>query len=119
MSIVVFLVLVTECFCDITKDKQECANQLVGIATCLPYVSGQAKSPTQDCCIGLKPVLRDSKKCLCILVKDRDDPSLGIKVNATLALELPQTCHLPTFSVTECPGNIIFFICLLDIIIII
>ncbi|XP_021771952.1 protein YLS3-like [Chenopodium quinoa] len=104
LSILVLL-LVSECSCDINKDKEECANQLVGLATCLPYVGGQAKSPTQDCCTGLKQVLKDSKKCLCILVKDRDDPSLGLKVNSTLALSLPKECHAPdNASVDQCPA---------------
>ncbi|XP_058200463.1 non-specific lipid transfer protein GPI-anchored 6-like [Rhododendron vialii] len=88
---------------DIGKDREECANQLVGLATCLPYVGGDAKAPTPDCCSGLGVVVKNSKKCLCILVKDRDDPSLGLKINATLALELPTLCHAPT-NVSECPA---------------
>ncbi|PSR90251.1 hypothetical protein CEY00_Acc30451 [Actinidia chinensis var. chinensis] len=88
---------------DLAKDRQECADQLVGLATCLPYVGGQAKAPTLDCCSGLKQVLKASKKCLCILVKDRNDPSLGLKINATLALSLPTTCHAPS-NVSECPA---------------
>ncbi|XP_042480287.1 non-specific lipid transfer protein GPI-anchored 14-like [Macadamia integrifolia] len=87
---------------DIAKDREECANQLVGLATCLPYVSGTAKVPTLDCCTGLKQVLDKNKKCLCILIKDRNDPSLGIKINATLALSLPDTCHAPA-NVSKCP----------------
>lgn len=92
---------------DIGKDRDECANQLVGLATCLPYVGGDAKAPTPDCCSGLGVVVKSSKKCLCILVKDRDDPSLGLKVNATLALGLPTLCHAP-FNVSECPGKFIY-----------
>ncbi|KAJ4978229.1 hypothetical protein NE237_009009 [Protea cynaroides] len=87
---------------DIAKDREECANQLVGLATCLPYVSGAAKAPTPDCCSGLKQVLGKSKKCLCILIKDRNDPSLGLKINATLAMTLPDTCHAPA-NVSKCP----------------
>ncbi|XVF47494.1 hypothetical protein PTKIN_Ptkin03bG0113400 [Pterospermum kingtungense] len=80
---------------DINQDKTECANQLVGLAPCLPYVGGDAKTPTIDCCSGLKQVLSKSKKCLCVLIKDRDDPSLGLKINATLAATLPNTCRAP------------------------
>ncbi|PSR86893.1 hypothetical protein CEY00_Acc32523 [Actinidia chinensis var. chinensis] len=88
---------------DLAKDRQECADQLVGLATCLPYVSGEAKAPPVDCCSGLKQVLKDSKKCLCILVKDRNDPSLGLKINATLALSLPTICNAPA-NLSECPA---------------
>ncbi|KNA24320.1 hypothetical protein SOVF_016760 [Spinacia oleracea] len=106
LSIVVLLILVIECFCDIEKDKQECAQQLVGIVTCLPFVGGQGKAPTQDCCTGLKQVAKDNKKCVCILIKDHDDPSLGLKINVTLALELPQACRIPNASqsLTNCPA---------------
>ncbi|XP_052186808.1 non-specific lipid transfer protein GPI-anchored 14-like [Diospyros lotus] len=88
---------------DLEKDRQECADQLLGLATCLPYVGGDAKTPTIDCCSGLKQVLHTGKKCLCILVKDRNDPNLGLKINATLALSLPAACHAPT-NISECPG---------------
>ncbi|KAI4368588.1 hypothetical protein MLD38_017132 [Melastoma candidum] len=86
---------------NIDQDRAECADQLVGLATCLPYVGGDAKTPTIDCCTGLKPVIDKSRKCLCVLIKDRDDPSLGLKINLTLALGLPTACHTPV-NITEC-----------------
>ncbi|KAF9617929.1 hypothetical protein IFM89_039222 [Coptis chinensis] len=58
------------------------------------------------CCFptikGLKTVLAKSKKCLCLLVKNRNDPSLGLKVNATLALNLPSICKSDV-SIADCP----------------
>ncbi|XP_076901531.1 non-specific lipid transfer protein GPI-anchored 14-like [Bidens hawaiensis] len=84
------------------KDKEECTEQLVGLATCLPYVGGNAKSPTPDCCSGLKQVLNTNKKCLCVVIKDRNDPDLGLTINVTLALGLPTVCHTPA-NVTKCP----------------
>ncbi|KAL2954948.1 hypothetical protein AAZX31_18G000900 [Glycine max] len=45
-------------------------------------------------------VLEKSKKCICILIKDRDDPNLGIKINATLAIQLPTACHAPANNIT-------------------
>ncbi|EEF50235.1 lipid binding protein, putative [Ricinus communis] len=88
---------------DADKDKEECAEQLVGLATCLPYVGGNAKSPTPDCCTGLKEVLKNNKKCLCVVIKDRNDPDLGLKINVTLALGLPTVCHA-TANVSQCPA---------------
>lgn len=101
---------------DIDKDREECGTQLVGLSTCLSYVGGDAKAPTPDCCTGLKGVLKNSKKCLCILVKDRNDPSLGLKINATLALGLPSLCHAPA-NISDCPGKyykklICIFLCI-------
>ncbi|KAL8210480.1 hypothetical protein R6Q57_004917 [Mikania cordata] len=96
------MVLVSLSNGDFEKDKQECADTLLGLATCLPYVGGQAKAPTMDCCTKLKPVLNNNKVCLCILVKDRNEPGLGVKINGTIALGLPDSCHLPS-NITDCP----------------
>lgn len=90
---------------DDKQDKEECTEQLVGLATCLPYVGGNAKSPTPDCCSGLKQVLSTNKKCLCVIIKDRNDPDLGLTINVTLALGLPTVCHAPA-NVSQCPGNV-------------
>ncbi|KAF7824467.1 protein YLS3-like [Senna tora] len=88
---------------DASKDKEECTEQLAGLATCLPFVGGQAKSPTPDCCSGLKQVLKSNKKCLCVIVKDRNDPDIGsLQINVTLALSLPTVCNAPA-NVSKCP----------------
>ncbi|GJM96966.1 hypothetical protein PR202_ga13851 [Eleusine coracana subsp. coracana] len=70
---------------DFAADRAECADKLMGLATCLTYVQTKAtaRSPTPDCCAGLKQVVTASKKCLCVLVKDRDEPALGFQINVT------------------------------------
>ncbi|KAL8217247.1 hypothetical protein R6Q57_024084 [Mikania cordata] len=88
---------------DIEKDKQQCADKLVGLAACLPYVGGEAPAPPKDCCTGLKQVLTNSEVCLCILIKDHNDPSLNLKINDTLALGLPASCQT-TSNISECVG---------------
>lgn len=99
----VLLIISNTAMADKAKDKEECTNQLVGLATCLPYVGGNAKAPTPDCCSGLKQVLKDDKKCLCVIISDRNDPELGLNINVTLALGLPSVCHTPA-NVSQCPG---------------
>uniref|UniRef100_A0ACD6A930 Uncharacterized protein n=1 Tax=Avena sativa TaxID=4498 RepID=A0ACD6A930_AVESA len=89
---------------DFAADRAECADQLMGLATCLTYVqaTATARAPTPDCCSGFRQVLGASKKCLCVLVKDRDEPALGLKINVTRAMNLPSVCAIPaTFS--DCP----------------
>jgi hypothetical protein len=86
---------------DINQDKAECTEKLIALANCLPFVSGESKTPTIDCCTGAKEVVEKSKRCLCILIKDHDDPNLGITVNVTLALKLPTLCNTPT-NITQC-----------------
>ncbi|KAK8595871.1 hypothetical protein V6N12_064380 [Hibiscus sabdariffa] len=101
LSFILLTVLLDLASSDINQDKAECANQLVGLAPCIPYVGGEAKTPTVGCCGGVKQVLDKSKKCLCVLLKDKDDPSLGLKINTTLAATLPSICHAPT-NITDC-----------------
>lgn len=90
---------------DDAKDREECKESLLGLAPCLPYVQGTAKAPTRDCCGGLKQVLKTNKKCLCVIVKDRNDPALELNINVTLALGLPQVCSAPA-NVSQCPGKV-------------
>ena len=81
---------------DLDKDKQQCRQKILELAPCLPYVSGKAKGPpTPGCCDALKPVLQTSKVCRCILVK----------INVGLELGLPDSCHLPSSNITECPSK--------------
>ncbi|KAL8170930.1 hypothetical protein V2J09_022734 [Rumex salicifolius] len=87
---------------EFAKAKEECGPQLAGLAPCLSYVGGSAKTPTMDCCTGLKQVLAASKKCVCLLVKYKDEPSLGVKFDVNRALSLPSICQSAA-KLTECP----------------
>ncbi|KAK4762580.1 hypothetical protein SAY86_008348 [Trapa natans] len=101
LVVVAVAVIIGTARADLNQDKTECADKLVGLATCLPYVAGDEKTPSIDCCSGMKQVLDKSKRCICVLIKDRNDPNLGIKFNATLALSLPDACHSLT-NITQC-----------------
>lgn len=92
---------------DFASDQAECGNSLVGLAPCLPYATGDAKAPTPDCCKGLQKMIGKSPKCLCILIKDRNDPNLGFKINATKALTLPTTCKTTAVNTSQCIGEMI------------
>lgn len=100
-SCILVLMLLGLASSSIEQDKAECADKVIALATCLPYVGGEAKTPTVDCCSGLKQLLDKSKKCLCLLIKDKDDPSLGLKINSTLAATLPSACHAPA-NISDC-----------------
>ncbi|XP_073005939.1 non-specific lipid transfer protein GPI-anchored 14-like [Typha latifolia] len=88
---------------DLASDRAECTDELIGLATCLTYVQGHAVAPTPDCCAGMKHVLDTKRKCLCVLIKDRDDPNVGIKMNVTLAMMVPSLCKLPA-NISHCPA---------------
>ena len=105
LFVVLFSVMRISCvMADPAKDREDCVEQLTGLATCLPYVGGQAKAPTPDCCSGLKQVLKSNKKCLCVVIRDRNDPDLSLQINVTLALSLPSVCNAPA-NVSKCPGT--------------
>lgn len=87
---------------DLNQDREECTNQLVVLSPCLTYVGGNAKAPTKDCCGGFGQVITKSQKCVCILIKDKDDPNLGLKFNATLAAHIPTLCHITAPNITKC-----------------
>ncbi|KAK7380309.1 hypothetical protein VNO78_32817 [Psophocarpus tetragonolobus] len=99
----VTLVLIIHAMGDSAQEKQKCAESLTGIATCLPYVGGDAKAPTADCCSGLTEAMKTNKKCVCVILKDRDDPDLGLKINITIALGLPSLCKAPD-NLSQCPA---------------
>ncbi|XP_074292625.1 non-specific lipid transfer protein GPI-anchored 14-like [Silene latifolia] len=103
-SIVVLLIIIVNIANgDINEDKKECADALIdSVSTCLIYTGGQGKAPSPDCCTGVNHLLKTHKKCLCILIKDKDDPSLGLNVNGTLALGLPDKCNSPDKDVAAC-----------------
>ncbi|ONK74900.1 uncharacterized protein A4U43_C03F11270 [Asparagus officinalis] len=103
LVLVALLALVTHASSDLKADRAECSKKLVGVAMCLPFVRGEAKSPTQDCCTGYKQVTAKSIKCLCVLIKDRDDPELGLRINVTIAITLPASCDAPT-NLSSCTG---------------
>ena len=89
---------------DFAADQKECAPSLTGLMTCLDYVEGRSDAPPQDCCSGLLQVIVDSRRCLCVLIKDRNEPQLPFKINATRAISLPYIC-LSSTNITECIGN--------------
>ncbi|MED6121358.1 hypothetical protein PIB30_029345 [Stylosanthes scabra] len=103
LTTTIVLMLINNAMGDTAQEKQKCAEQLTGLATCLPYVGGDAKSPTADCCSGLIEAIKNKKKCVCLIIKDRDDPDLGLKVNLTLALALPSLCKAPD-NLSQCPA---------------
>lgn len=90
---------------DFNQGRKECGDQLADFSACLPFVGGKAKSPTPTCCSNITKEGSKTRKCLCLLVKDRNEPRHGFKMNATLALSLPSVRHAPA-KVSDCPGTI-------------
>ncbi|KAJ4794768.1 Bifunctional inhibitor/lipid-transfer protein/seed storage 2S albumin superfamily protein [Rhynchospora pubera] len=84
-------------------DEKDCADQMQQMASCIPYVSGTAAKPTPQCCADTETVRSTKPKCLCLLIKESTDPSLGLPINTTLALHMPDACHSDA-KVSNCPS---------------
>lgn len=91
----------------IEQDEKDCADQLTNLAACIPFVSGGASKPTAECCENTKKVKSAKPKCLCVLIKESTDPSMGLPVNTTLALQMPSACNIDA-SISDCPCNYFF-----------
>lgn len=87
-------------------DEKECAAELASLASCIPYVSGEAKKPVPQCCEDTKKVKQSKPKCLCVLIKESSDPSIGLPINTTLAIQMPSVCNIDA-KVSDCPSIII------------
>ncbi|XP_014509224.1 protein YLS3 isoform X2 [Vigna radiata var. radiata] len=103
LVLAITLMLVMHAMGESAQEKQKCAESLTGVATCLPYLGGEAKAPTADCCSGLTQAMKSNKKCICVILKDRDDPDLGLKINITIAVGLPSLCKTPD-NLSQCPA---------------
>ncbi|EEF47016.1 lipid binding protein, putative [Ricinus communis] len=99
--VVVSLIIGSEA--SLQQDEQDCADQLTNLASCIPYVSGTAKNPTPQCCQDTQKVKASKPKCLCVLIKESTDPSMGLPVNTTLALHMPSACNIDA-EVSDCPS---------------
>ncbi|KAK9193940.1 hypothetical protein WN944_004641 [Citrus x changshan-huyou] len=71
----------------------------VFIVTSAGFVSSDFNQGRKEC----GDQLADFSACLPFLVKDRNDPRHGFKMNATLALSLPSVRHAPA-KVSDCPA---------------
>ncbi|CAI9100268.1 OLC1v1037232C1 [Oldenlandia corymbosa var. corymbosa] len=100
---IICICLTTLAMATIEDDEKDCADQLGNLASCMPYVSGSAKMPTPECCQDTIKVRSAKPKCLCVLIKESTDPSMGLPINTTLALQMPTLCKIDA-KVSDCPA---------------
>ncbi|CAA7060708.1 unnamed protein product [Microthlaspi erraticum] len=89
---------------ELNQDIKGCQESISDLYSCLAFVTNKTKAPDSTCCSTLKEKIDkgQTKRCLCVLVKDRDDPGLGYKVDANRAMGLPSACHVPA-NISQCP----------------
>ncbi|XP_038696675.1 non-specific lipid transfer protein GPI-anchored 13-like [Tripterygium wilfordii] len=104
MVVMVVATLAMTSMATFEEDEKECADQLANLASCIPFVGGTASKPTPQCCQDTQKVKTNKPKCLCVLIKESTDPSMGLPVNTTLALQMPSICKIDA-SISNCPSN--------------
>ncbi|XP_020574714.1 protein YLS3-like [Phalaenopsis equestris] len=102
VAVALVLLAAARARCDFASDQTECTEQLTALLPCLAFVENEARFPTPDCCANAKTVVVKSFKCLCVLVKDRNEPGLGFKINVTRAVTMPGLCNVAA-NISECP----------------
>ncbi|KAI3982717.1 hypothetical protein MKX01_010200 [Papaver californicum] len=102
VCVVMVAILGMETMGSMEDDEKDCADQLTTLAACIPYVSGTAKAPSKQCCEDTQKVKDAKPKCLCVLIKESTDPSMGLPINTTLALKMPSACNIDA-KPSECP----------------
>ncbi|XP_040382321.1 non-specific lipid transfer protein GPI-anchored 5-like [Oryza brachyantha] len=78
-----------------------CMTEMISLASCLGYMSGNSSAPKPSCCTALSSVVTSKPECLC-MVLGGGASSLGVTINNTRALELPAACNVKTPPASQC-----------------
>ncbi|XP_010259097.1 PREDICTED: non-specific lipid-transfer protein-like protein At2g13820 [Nelumbo nucifera] len=79
-----------------------CTSVIVSMSPCLNYITGNSSTPSSSCCSQLATVVQSMPRCLCEVLNGGGVPSLGISINQTRALTLPNACNIQTPPVSQC-----------------
>ncbi|GAA0175406.1 hypothetical protein Leryth_018129 [Lithospermum erythrorhizon] len=77
----------------------------MSLVPCLTYVTGSSATPSSSCCSQLGNVVSSNPRCLCTLLNGGGS-SLGVSINQTLALTLPDQCKVQTPPVSQCNNSV-------------
>ena len=88
-------VMVSYAMADAAKDRIVCkATGLAGYMSALHWWS--SKSTYTQAVVLASNKSKGNKKCLCITIRDRNDPELGLQINITLNFGLSSVFHAPS-----------------------
>ncbi|XP_010507806.1 PREDICTED: non-specific lipid-transfer protein-like protein At2g13820 isoform X1 [Camelina sativa] len=78
-----------------------CVSTLTTLSPCLSYVTGNSTTPSQSCCSQLDSVIKSSPQCICSAVNS-PIPNIGLNINRTQALQLPNACNIQASPLNQC-----------------
>ncbi|XP_044504217.1 non-specific lipid transfer protein GPI-anchored 15-like [Mangifera indica] len=82
-----------------------CNNTLTTMAPCVNFLVGNSSTPSSSCCSQLGAVAKSAPDCLCGALNG-SVPTMGININRTIALTLPDACQLQSTSINQCKQSI-------------
>ncbi|CDY27459.1 BnaC04g51000D [Brassica napus] len=78
-----------------------CVSTLTTLSPCLGYITGNSTTPSQTCCSQLDSVIKSSPQCICSAVNS-PIPNIGLNINRTQALQLPNACNIQAPPLSQC-----------------
>ncbi|KAF5177207.1 Non-specific lipid-transfer protein-like protein [Thalictrum thalictroides] len=100
MKISLIAILVTMLYTGAAA-QSSCTNVIISMSPCLNYITGNSSTPSSSCCSQLSSVVRSQPQCLC-QVLNGGASSLGLNINQTQALQLPNICNVQTPPLSRC-----------------
>jgi hypothetical protein len=86
----------------------KCTNDFNKVSSCLNYATGDANTPTKDCCTAVKDIRDNNPVCLCYFIQQTHNGSQEIKslgIKESRLLQLPTACSLKNASISNCPSK--------------
>ncbi|XP_020591733.1 non-specific lipid-transfer protein-like protein At5g64080 [Phalaenopsis equestris] len=83
------------------QSSNSCTSTLIDLSSCLNYISGNTTTPPSSCCSQLRSTNLEPQ-CLCTFLFGGGGSALGISINKTQALALPDACNVHTPSIVQC-----------------
>ncbi|KAI8574519.1 hypothetical protein RHMOL_Rhmol01G0360900 [Rhododendron molle] len=80
--------------------QSSCTSVLISLSPCLDFIQGNTSTPSPACCSQLATVVGSQPECLCEVINNGS--SLGININHTQALALPNACNVQTPPISRC-----------------
>lgn len=100
VNMVLAMVLIVS-LCNEAMAQSGCTNALMGMSSCLNFITGNTSTPSSSCCSSLGNMVQSQPQCLCQVLSG-NGINLGISINRTLALTLPGACNVQTPPVSQC-----------------
>ncbi|KAJ9171986.1 hypothetical protein P3X46_015279 [Hevea brasiliensis] len=104
MEIILTFAVIASWWAGAMGQSSSCTNALMSLSPCLLYITGNSSTPTPQCCTQLAAVVRSQPQCLCEVING-GVASLGINVNLTQALALPNACQVQTPPISSCNAS--------------